>query len=74
MTFVLTACATRFGGITSILHCLLSWTLITASVLLILTLPVLGAGITLLLLDRVSNTSFLAATDTGDPLVFQHLF
>ena len=73
-TFLVTALAARLGGLHSVLFCLLTWAILTASVLLILTLPILGAGITVLLLDRTSNTSFVAATDGGDPLVYQHLF
>lgn len=73
-TFIVTALVTRLGGVYSILSCLLTWCILTASVLLLLTLPVLGAGITLLLLDRTCNTAYVSPTDLGDPLVFQHLF
>jgi cytochrome c oxidase subunit 1 len=37
-------------------------------------MPVLAAGITMLLLDRNLNTSYFQVQGGGDPVLFQHLF
>lgn len=74
ITFLVSVFCSRMSGTSSISYCLLTWSIVTASVVLILTLPVLGSGITLLLLDRVANTVFLNPQLSGDPVLFQHLF
>lgn len=42
--------------------------------LLILRLPVLACGITILLFDRNLNTCFFEARGGGNVLIYQHLF
>ena len=46
------------------------------SFLLITTLPVLGAGITLVFAERQANMAALLGSqiDGADPVIFQHLF
>jgi len=44
------------------------------SLLLVLSLPVLARGITILLLDRNFNTTFFDPVRRRDPILFQHLF
>ncbi len=55
------------------------WGLGLTAILNAIFLPVLGAGVMLLIFDRVFGTTFFlagaaATTGTGDPVLFQHVF
>jgi len=50
------------------------WSIVVTSFLLILTIPVLGGGLTILLLDRNCSTNYFINQSGGDCILFQHLF
>jgi cytochrome c oxidase subunit I len=53
---------------------LFCWAVLTFAILLILALPSVAAGVTLLLTDRHFGTHFYDPTQGGSPLLWQHLF
>ncbi len=75
INFVVTIANMRTAGMSWMRMPLFIWSIITYAILLILVLPVLSGGLTLLLLDRnVSGANFFDPNHGGSAVLFQHVF
>lgn len=76
ITFMVSLHIARSTGINVLNFCLVSWSIAVVSILLITTLPILGAGISLIFAERTGNVASLLGNfvDGSDPVAFQHLF
>ncbi len=53
---------------------LFCWAMLATSALVLISTPVLAAGLVLLSFDLIAGTSFFNPTGGGDPIVYQHMF
>jgi cytochrome c oxidase subunit 1 len=74
INFVTTIHNMRAPGMTWMRIPLFCWTIVTYGWLLIIILPVLSAGLTLMLLDRQAGTHFFDPAHGGSPILYQHVF
>lgn len=74
INFIVTMLNMRSIGIHMINMPLYAWAILITAVLLLFSLPVLTAAVTLLLMDRNFNTGFYEIGAGGDPILYEHLF
>jgi cytochrome c oxidase subunit 1 len=74
INFVVTIHNMRTPGMSWMRIPLFCWTIVTYGWLLIIVLPTLSAGLTLMLLDRQAGTHFFDPAHGGSPILYQHVF
>nr|QTF98752.1 cytochrome c oxidase subunit I [Ruditapes philippinarum] len=74
INFLITTALMRTGVMLILRSSMLSWCLGVTSFLLVVAMPVLAGGLTMLLFDRHFNTTFFDPVGLGDPILFIHLF
>jgi cytochrome c oxidase subunit 1 len=74
INFIVTITNMRAPGMTWMKLPLFAWATYITSVIQVIATPVLGAAVTMVLLDRNFGTGFLDTTRGGDPVLYQHIF
>jgi cytochrome c oxidase subunit I len=74
INFVVTVHNMRAPGMSWMRIPLFVWAIVTYAWLLIIVLPTLSAGLTMMLLDRQAGTHFFDPAHGGSPLLYQHVF
>ena len=74
INFVVTIVNMRAPGMTWMRLPLFIWSMFVYGAMLIVALPSLSAGLTMLLLDRKAGTHFFIPAKGGSPVLYQHVF
>jgi cytochrome c oxidase subunit 1 len=74
INFIVTIVNMRAPGMSYTRMPLFVWSVLTYGILLLLALPALSAGLTLLLLDRQVDTHFFMPDAGGNAVLYQHVF
>jgi len=74
LNFIVTITNMRARGMTWTRIPLFVWAIYTYAWLLLLALPTLSAGLTMMLLDRNAGTHFFDPAHGGSPILYQHAF
>ncbi len=74
INFLVTIANMRTRGMSWMRMPLFVWSIFVYALLLVLVLPALSAGLTLLLLDRQAGTHFFIPSQGGSALLWQHAF
>jgi cytochrome c oxidase subunit 1 len=74
INFIVTVHNMRAPGMSWMRIPLFCWAIVTYAWLLVLVLPTLSAGLTLMLLDRQAGTHFFDPSHGGSPILYQHVF
>jgi cytochrome c oxidase subunit 1 len=74
INFIVTIHNMRTPGMSWMRIPLFVWTIVTYGWMLVIVLPVLSAGLTLMLLDRQAGTHFFDPAHGGNAVLYQHVF
>ncbi len=74
INFIVTIHNMRAPGMSWTRIPLFCWSILTYAWMLIIVLPTLSAGLTMMLLDREAGTNFFNPAKGGSPLLYQHVF
>jgi cytochrome c oxidase subunit 1 len=74
INFIVTIHNMRARGMSWMRMPLFVWAIVTYAWLLLVVLPALSAGLTMLLLDRQAGTHFFDPAHGGSPVLYQHVF